>query len=83
MRCGRCWFRAATHQTEFSTGCGCIVLCESCWSALTPKQRLPYYRKLFGDAKEWEFIELAVMTDEPQFPRVAWWFKPPSLDNIT
>lgn len=46
----------------------CFPLCESCWSSLTPEQRLPYYRQLWDswhqwgtpDAK-WEDIESSVL----------------------
>jgi len=34
------------HTTEFSSDGGCFTLCESCWSELTIKERLPYYDHL-------------------------------------
>lgn len=36
------------HSTPYGTnGSGwCFPLCETCWSALTPKERMPYYDAL-------------------------------------
>lgn len=35
------------HATNYKRGSGCFPLCEGCWSALTPTERLPYYQKLW------------------------------------
>lgn len=45
---------------------GVGVLCEKCWSALTPWQRLPFYRQLWyrwgeRDGDEWAHVEKAVL----------------------
>jgi hypothetical protein len=37
-------------SAEIIGGC-CFPLCEECWSSMTPKQRLPYYERLW---KDWE-----------------------------
>ncbi len=59
-KCSRCkvsWKWVHGHHTFYveptlqQAGRGCFPLCESCWAALTPKQRLPYYQYLF---KEWD-----------------------------
>jgi hypothetical protein len=56
-RCGIPWyfphwwfgrFGTESHNTNFSPGRGCFPLCEWCWSRLTPKDRLPYYRMLMN-----------------------------------
>jgi hypothetical protein len=47
--CGRCgvpWKFVEEHDTKYSSSGGCFPLCESCWSALTIPERLPYYRDL-------------------------------------
>jgi len=49
-RCGRCnrsWKWVKGHATNYTESSGCFPLCDSCWKALTPEQRLPFYRKLF------------------------------------
>ena len=50
-RCGFPWRFVKEHSTEYARGRACFPLCESCWSALTPGQRLHYYRELWD---EWE-----------------------------
>ncbi len=69
-RCGRPWKCVDGHTTMHSEGLGCFPLCESCWSALTPKERLPHYRKMyewwesFGadmGNRSWVAIEKAVL----------------------
>jgi len=46
FRCGRSWSEAITHDTSFEKGHSCFSLCENCWSALTPEERIPYYDRL-------------------------------------
>ena len=41
MRCGHRWNHVKGHDTV-----SCFPLCESCWSQMTPENRLPYYLKL-------------------------------------
>lgn len=35
------------HSTNYKDGSGCFPLCEGCWTALSPQERLPYYRRLW------------------------------------
>jgi hypothetical protein len=50
-RCGASWRDTPHHTTKYQDTLGCFPLCETCWAALTPEGRLPFYRKLFS---EWE-----------------------------
>lgn len=71
--CGRCrltWNRVEPHTTMYSEDRGCFPLCESCWSSLSPDERLPYYRELVWikwsrwkdqSCEEWETIKTAVL----------------------
>lgn len=36
------------HHTQFSPSRSCAPLCESCWSGLTPTQRLVWYEVLLA-----------------------------------
>lgn len=45
-RCGRPWTVCTGHITSYSNSGGCFPLCTSCWSELSIKERLPYYRSL-------------------------------------
>lgn len=47
-RCGRPWCRVDEHTTPYSMTSGCFPLCEPCWAALTPEERLPYYETLIA-----------------------------------
>lgn len=44
---------------------GMFVLCERCWSKLTPAERLPHYRESYdkwpADHRDWEAIKAAVL----------------------
>ena len=43
---------------------GMFVLCERCWTKLTPAERLPYYRESYDRHKserDWEAIKAAVL----------------------
>lgn len=71
-QCGRCflaWPDTKGHTTEYSESGGCFPLCEDCWTELTPKERLPYYRQLWLSWHQWgpvthvkwEDIEAAVL----------------------
>jgi len=46
--CSRCNQSRAAHTTWYAEGRGTFCLCEMCWSALKPTDRLPYYRQLWG-----------------------------------
>jgi hypothetical protein len=45
-RCGMPWSAVRLHATRFTASEGIFVLCEGCWSALTPVERWPYYAQL-------------------------------------
>jgi hypothetical protein len=75
-RCGATWDYAQPHTTYFSDNEGCFPLCESCWSLLTPGDRMPYYADLMNawteqvpgrpdwaleSLKKWPAIEKAVL----------------------
>lgn len=83
FRCARPWGgRGAVkpHQTWFGKRLpgtkgtyGVFPLCEECWRAVTPRERLPFYRKLFKKwAKpetagvQWEMIERAVLEEKEE-----------------
>lgn len=70
-RCGRChlpWWISGYHVTDFTETRGCFPLCNNCWYDLVPRQRLPYYRKLFEQwslnfpesQETWELMKRAV-----------------------
>lgn len=46
-RCEDTWDRVEGHSTPYGNGRGCFPLCESCWAALTPEERVPYYDMLW------------------------------------
>ncbi len=74
-RCGRPWGTAMHHTTNYTEGLGCFPLCQKCWGELSPKERLPFYKKLLlkwqkGEPKDhngiswqqtWKEIEKAVL----------------------
>jgi hypothetical protein len=70
-RCGRCqrsWKWVHGHNTDIDEYRSVFPLCEECWQALTPKERLPYYRALYDSwgaygpkFVKWEDIEAAVL----------------------
>ena len=75
-RCKTPWRFVTPHSTEYivatmeHAGHGCFPLCEKCWAALVPAERLPYYRLLVRewtmqgshvDADKWAAIKAAVL----------------------
>lgn len=76
-RCGMPWNVTPHHSTDVNENKGMFPLCETCWQDLTPKDRMPYYRKLYeswlvpvilpdgttykGKNLTWEEIEAAVL----------------------
>lgn len=76
-RCGDSWYWKPQHVTTFNTSTsgasGCFPLCEECWAALTPEERLPYYVLLMSRwidgpeefrleyLRKWPLIEKAVL----------------------
>lgn len=69
-RCGSSWDRVNPHDTPYSEEGGCFSLCEICWSQLTPKTRLPYYKALWVSRDlgfnhpKWRGLERAVLNGE-------------------
>lgn len=75
LRCKTPWLFVRWHDTPFgSDGHGCLPLCEKCWAALTPAQRMPYYRELIESwherhdrglmlDEEWALVEAAVLSE--------------------
>lgn len=68
-KCGTTWDFVQGHSTAISPDSGMFPLCEGCWADLSPKDRTPYYRKLFDlwvshgcTDVLWETIELAVLS---------------------
>jgi hypothetical protein len=51
-RCHRGWKWVRSHATYYDAKSGFDPLCESCWKALTPAQRLPFYRSAWNGKKE-------------------------------
>jgi hypothetical protein len=45
-RCWRPWNRVKSHTTWFESYHGMFTLCETCWHALSPTERWPYYRDI-------------------------------------
>jgi hypothetical protein len=65
-RCGRPWKFTTYHSTAYRASRGCFPLCETCWSALTPVTRVPFYRRMWLDWShtsevEWSAIRRAVL----------------------
>lgn len=61
-RCGRPWACVEGHSTPYADGSACFPLCEGCWGALTPQDRLPFYRQLFVDwRRQGSRVPLAVI----------------------
>jgi hypothetical protein len=55
--CGLCkyaWPDLKEHFVLISDGWSIFALCEKCWNNLTPKERLPYYVKLYRSWNEKE-----------------------------
>jgi len=71
-RCQACeisWRHGDHHTTYHSESEGVFVLCEPCWAALTPEERLPYYRevvfKVWGNRQHlWPAIREAVLKEK-------------------
>ncbi len=65
--CGRPWRYAEEHTTYFSASTGCFPLCETCWKAMTPPQRVAFYWRLHRGwrwskfEREWPLIKTAVL----------------------
>jgi len=46
--CGRTWDKVRGHSTLIDGRTGMFPLCEDCWKAMTPQERLPYYFALYS-----------------------------------
>jgi hypothetical protein len=51
-RCRETWATAAAHVTTYTEHHGCFPLCEPCWRALRPAERLPYYQAMLRTWRE-------------------------------
>ncbi len=82
LRCGIPWRMAESHTTyyRFTDGDtpkeGCLPLCVSCWSALTPETRLPFYEQLICDVwqareTDWDEVSAAVLAEPSSVPLSA------------
>jgi hypothetical protein len=66
-KCNTTWKFVKPHYTYYDESHGCFSLCEKCWSELTPKERLEFYkisRVSFWRNKseeEWNMIVNAVL----------------------
>lgn len=63
LRCGLPWTYVGHHTTWYGRGRGCFPLCTSCWTHLTPAERLPYYETLvsvWADPTIWADVHEAV-----------------------
>lgn len=45
FRCRTSWIFVRRHVTPYEPGRGVTVLCEGCWSSLTPEGRWTYYAR--------------------------------------
>jgi hypothetical protein len=59
FRCKRTWNICKGHATYYSSGDGCFPLCEPCWKELKPFERIPYYKKLFGEWEKFQPVEFS------------------------
>jgi hypothetical protein len=46
--CGTTWNLCKEHATPFNKNSSMFPLCETCWSKLSPEERLPYYYQLIN-----------------------------------
>ena len=57
------------ERIPIKLGTGVFPLCENCWRCLTPKQRLPYYKRMWdrwprlNSEEDWERVKEAVLTE--------------------
>ena len=83
--CRRPWSRVDGHMTPYAEGQSCFPLCKSCWSRLTPLNRLPYYRMLWeawegrDDDVPWSVIHVACLHERECAPDVLDTTLPPEV----
>lgn len=70
LHCGETWDHCDPHVTWYGAWDGVdgiFVLCEPCWSKLTPAERRPYYRywvlEKWKKPERWLEVEDAVLTN--------------------
>lgn len=67
QRCRMPWSVTEGHSTTFGAR-GMFPLCVECWTALTPKERLPFYQQLWDSwpnpKGDWNEIETAVLEEK-------------------
>lgn len=70
FRCHTNWDYAHYHITDVPQSGGCFALCEPCWTDLTPKERLPFYRQLFDrwvldgcNDRDWNEYREAILSE--------------------
>ncbi len=73
-KCQRPWKFVKSHSTQYTETWGCFPLCEGCWSSMTPRERLPYYRQLWlnwggeetakDEQHSWPLIKEAVLAEQ-------------------
>lgn len=54
--CHTPWPMCKEHTTMYTLGRGCFPLCETCWSGMTPEERLSYYRQLWLSWRSCQFV---------------------------
>lgn len=83
FKCGTTWEYVQNHVTYIEDGSGCFPMCEKCWRDTSPKDRLPYYRRLYDEwasydipdnpLKPWSVYENAVLTEGSEVEEVDDW----------
>lgn len=59
-RCGYPWAEVDPHETWYRWSLegrrcrACFPLCEACWAGLTAESRIPYYRKLWENWRQYD-----------------------------
>lgn len=71
LRCGMPWRVTKHHSTNVTERSGMFPLCETCWKDLIPKERIPYYRKLY---ESWIRTAPSSLPDGTPYkgPNVTW-----------
>lgn len=73
-RCGRPWSARGVepHTVWLTPTSGCFALCEPCWQASTPEERVEQMLRgnaEFGWSEEWELLAFATLRP---IPRMRW-----------
>lgn len=71
-RCGTPWRFVTEHIVHYSESEGVFALCEPCWLALEPADRLPYYWETINISwlrpDLWPRVKRTILTDPPVSP---------------